>query len=117
MRVAVLGPGGVGGLLAGALDRAGTDVTVIARDSTAATIAEHGLRVQSVLFGELNARVRARTRLQEQVDVLIVATKAAGLTDALARVEVEPKLVLPLLNGLDHLQVLRRRFRPGSVLA
>ncbi len=36
MRVAVLGPGGVGGLLAGALDRAGTEVVVVARESTAA---------------------------------------------------------------------------------
>ena len=35
MRIAVLGPGGVGGLLAGALDRAGSEVTVVAREPTA----------------------------------------------------------------------------------
>jgi 2-dehydropantoate 2-reductase len=117
MRVAVLGPGGVGGLLAGVLDRAGNEVIVIARESTAATIGQRGLLVRSVLFGEIHAQVRAVSHLREQADVLIVATKAAGLADALARVEVEPKLVLPLLNGLDHVAVLRRRFRPGSVLA
>jgi 2-dehydropantoate 2-reductase len=117
MRVAVLGPGGVGGLLAGALDQAGTEVLVIARESTAARIAERGLRVQSVTLGEINAHPSARARLQEEVDALIVATKAAGLDAALERVEVDPKIVLPLLNGLDHLEVLRRRFAPGSVLA
>ncbi len=51
--------------------------------------------------------------------MLIVATKAVGLEEALERVEGigEPELVLPLLNGLDHLAVLRRRFSPQSVLA
>ena len=43
MTVAVLGPGGVGGLIAGALERAGEEPLVIARESTAATIAEQGL--------------------------------------------------------------------------
>ncbi len=43
MRVAVLGPGGVGGLIAGALDSAGTEVVVVARESTAASIAQDGV--------------------------------------------------------------------------
>ena len=46
MKIAVLGPGGVGGLLAGALDRAGIEVVVVARESTAAVIARDGLRVR-----------------------------------------------------------------------
>jgi len=117
MRVAVLGPGGVGGLLAGVLERSGNEVVVIARDSTAATIAEHGLRVDSVMFGEILAHPRAVEKLGEPVDALIVATKAAGLRAALERVACEPTVVLPLLNGLDHLAVLRERFAPGSVLA
>jgi 2-dehydropantoate 2-reductase len=117
MRVAVLGPGGVGGLVAGVLAQAGTEVIVIARESTAEAITERGLTVGSVMFGDVNVRVRARARLREEVDVLIVATKAAGLDGALERIQVEPALVLPLLNGLDHIAALRRRFRPGSVLA
>jgi 2-dehydropantoate 2-reductase len=117
MRVAVLGPGGVGGLLAGVLDRAGTDVVVIARESTAAAIAQNGVRVQSVTFGDFVAHPRALARLREPVDALIVATKAAGLKPALARIAAAPTVVLPLLNGLDHLAVLRERFAAGSVLA
>ena len=71
MRVAVLGPGGVGGLLAGALDRAGTEVVVVARESTAAAIARDGVRVQSVTLGDFVAHPRAVARLQEPVDALI----------------------------------------------
>jgi 2-dehydropantoate 2-reductase len=117
MRIAILGPGGVGGLLAGLLEEAGTPVVVVARESTAATISEHGLRVDSVSFGEFLAHPGAVSRLEEPVDALIVATKASGLEDALERIAAEPKLVLPLLIGLDHLAVLRKHFQTVPVLA
>jgi 2-dehydropantoate 2-reductase len=117
MRIAVLGPGGVGGLLAGALDRAGHDVTVVARDSTAKTIAARGIAIESVTFGRFTARPRAVERLTEPCDALLIATKAAALDAALERIDVEPDTVLPLLNGLDHIAVLRRRFPADSVLA
>jgi 2-dehydropantoate 2-reductase len=117
MRVAILGPGGVGGLLAAALQRSGTDVLVVARESTAAVIAERGVQVQSVTLGDFIAHPQAVALLEEPVDALIVATKAAGLEPALARIAIEPPVVLPLLNGLDHLAVLRRRFPADTVLA
>ncbi len=117
MKIAVLGPGGVGGLVAGALDRAGNSVVVVARESTAQTISGHGLRVDSVMLGDFVAHPRAVGRLEEPVDALIVATKAAGLSSALERVEAQPPLVLPLLNGLDHIAVLRERFPPETVIA
>jgi 2-dehydropantoate 2-reductase len=123
MRVAILGPGGVGGLLAGALDRAGSEVIVVAQEATAAVIAEQGVRVQSVIFGDFVAHPRAVALLEQPVDALIVATKAAGLEPALERIatasspERAPTVVLPLLNGLDHIAVLRKRFAPASVLA
>jgi len=117
MKIAVLGPGGVGGLLAGALARAGEDVVVVAREPTVAVIAERGLRVQSVIFGEFVACVPAVALLRDPVDGLIVATKATTLESALKRIEVEPGVVLPQLNGLDHVARLRERFPPESVLA
>jgi 2-dehydropantoate 2-reductase len=117
MNIAILGPGGVGGLVAGLLERAGTPVVVVAREETAEAISERGLRVDSVSFGEFVTNPRAVTRLEESVDVLIVATKASGLQAALERVVAQPKLVLPLLNGLDHIAVLRERFGADAVLA
>jgi 2-dehydropantoate 2-reductase len=134
VKIAVLGPGGVGGLVAGALacetppdadvgardgggSPAGAHVVVLARDSTVHAIDERGLRVSSVVLGEFTAHPRTDTALCEPVDALIVATKAAGLADALARVRAQPPLVLPLLNGLDHLAVLRERFGEEAVVA
>ena len=114
--VAVLGPGGVGGLVAAALARAGTQTTVVAREETAARIARDGLRVTSVRFGEFRADLPAVSRLDAPTDVLIVATKATGLQDALNRIATAPRLVIPLLNGLDHLTVLRERW-PDRVCA
>jgi len=110
-RIAILGPGGVGGLLAAALARAGADVVVVARESTAETIARDGIAVRSRALGDFTAQPAAVARLSEPVDALIVATKAAALEDALARVEAPaPALVVPLLNGFDHMALLRERF-------
>jgi 2-dehydropantoate 2-reductase len=113
--VAVLGPGGVGGLIAGALGRAGDDVTVVAREPTAQVIARDGLEIQSVVLGRFSTRPAVVSHLEHPVDALVVATKATGLVDALDRIRVEPALVVPLLNGLDHLALLRERFGSRAV--
>lgn len=118
--IAILGPGGVGGFLAAALKRAGTGATVVAREATAAAIADGGIAVESVRLGEFRARPGAVSRLAfggESEGTLVVATKAVGLEDALERIEGEPGLVVPLLNGLDHLPLLRARFGDGTVAA
>jgi 2-dehydropantoate 2-reductase len=117
MTIAVLGPGGVGGLLAAALVRAGSDIVVVAQPATAAVIDDQGLRVSSVRYGEMVERPRVVSDLYEPVDALFVATKAAGMEPALGRVHTPPAAVLPLLNGLDHIAPLRERFGPEPVLA
>jgi 2-dehydropantoate 2-reductase len=115
--IAVLGAGGVGGLVAALLDRAGIASTVVAREETAELLRRRGFTVNSVRFGEFAANPRVVSRLDTDHDVLIVATKASGLDDALERIVGEPALVVPLLNGLDHLAVLRERFGTRAVAA
>jgi 2-dehydropantoate 2-reductase len=116
-RIAVLGPGGVGGFVAAALARAGSDVLVVARAQTVSAIGQHGLRVRSVALGDFSAQPAVAERLVEPAGALLVATKAAGLGDALERIEVPPDLVIPLLNGVEHMQTLRERFGPERVVA
>jgi 2-dehydropantoate 2-reductase len=106
----VLGPGAVGGLVAALLERAGSDATVVARPSTARIIDDRGLTVQSIAFGDFTARARTSTQLDSDPDVLVVATKSVELEAAIARVTSTPSLVLPLLNGIEHMAVLRERF-------
>jgi len=115
--VSILGPGGVGGFLAAALARAGEDVLVVAQAPTAEQIARDGIEVESVRLGSFVARPQASATLAEPTGVLIVATKATCLEAALERIRSEPELVVPLLNGLDHMQVLRDRFGAHSVAA
>jgi 2-dehydropantoate 2-reductase len=75
-----------------------------------AVLERDGLRVRSATLGDFEVRPRAVPRLEEPVDVLFVASKATALGPALDRVVAEPGLVIPQLNGLDHLEVLRERF-------
>jgi 2-dehydropantoate 2-reductase len=115
--IAVLGPGGVGGFLAAALARAGDDVVVVAREETARALGARGLTVHSAVLGDFTAWPAVTTSLRAEADVLFVATKAVGLEAALARVAVAPGVVVPLLNGLDHLALLRDRFGADRVAA
>jgi 2-dehydropantoate 2-reductase len=109
--ITVLGPGAVGGLLAALLERAGNDARVLARPSTARLIEDRGLTLRSVTFGDFTVRPSTLTRLKSDYDdVLIVATKSSDLDAAIARVNSTPSLVLPLLNGIEHMPVLRARF-------
>jgi 2-dehydropantoate 2-reductase len=118
LRIAVLGPGGVGGFVAGALAHAGSGVTLIARPQTAEVIAADGLYVTSALLGEFDAPMPVVDHAGSSVDCLIVATKAAELDEALDRVAVDaPALVVPLLNGVEHLVKLRARFGSERVVA
>jgi 2-dehydropantoate 2-reductase len=118
MRHAVLGAGGVGAFLGAALARAGRDVLLLMREES---LARYGgvVHVESVLLSDFDAEVPAAPTLEAPVDVVWVTTKATQLADALERVPVaaaEDSLVVPLLNGLDHVELLRRRFGPTGVL-
>jgi 2-dehydropantoate 2-reductase len=107
--VAVLGPGAIGGSLAVRLASAGERVVCVARAETAALIARDGLTLEQD-GEELRARPEAAEALAEPVDLLLVTVKAPALAEALERVAAPPSLVVPLLNGLEHMAVLRRRF-------
>ncbi|MGW7006785.1 ketopantoate reductase family protein [Streptomyces sp. NPDC054933] len=120
MTVAILGPGGVGGLIGGLLARDGHRVICLAGEETTAVLRREGLRVQSEQYGDFTAQVEADTELREPVDVVFVTVKQTALSAALDR--VPPKMlgdgiVVPLLNGLDHLAVLRRCYPADQVVA
>ena len=110
MTVAVLGPGAVGGVLAVGLVRAGVRVVCIARPDTAELIASQGL---SLRHGQGSETVlpEAASELIEPVDLLLVTVKAPALEDALNRVKAPARTVIPLLNGIEHMQTIRSGLR------
>jgi 2-dehydropantoate 2-reductase len=116
--VAVLGPGAVGGALAVRLANAGVHVVCVARPEAVGLIALAGLQVESP-EGMLTARLEVAEQLSKPVDLLLVTVKAPALEDAIGRVSpdaVASGVVVPLLNGLEHMEVLRGRF-DGRVVA
>ena len=113
--IAIVGPGGVGGFLAAALERARVPVTIVAREETAAALAQRGIDVRSVRLGDFHVHPRAVSELDVTGMAVVVATKANGLEPALARLSGEPELIVPLLNGLDHLDVLGERGVAASI--
>jgi 2-dehydropantoate 2-reductase len=74
------------------------------------------VHVDSAVLGDFEVQLPAAPTLERPVDVLWVTTKATQLTDALERVPAAEGAVVPLLNGLDHVDVLRRKFGSGAVL-
>jgi len=108
--IAVLGSGAVGALVAAELTRAGVATTLVTTERSVEAIGREGVRVSSPRFGEHTVAVAATTRLEDAPDVLLVAVKAPHLRAALARVAGEPGVVVPLLNGVEHLATLRERF-------
>lgn len=118
-RIGVLGPGGVGGLLATRFGAAGHDVTLVATERTAAEITARGLRFRGPDGAETRTYPMARPWLPAPVDVLFVAVKATDLLPALARVPAETlgaATVVPLLNGVDHPALLRAAYPAAAVV-
>lgn len=123
MKHAVLGAGGVGGLIAGALARHGQPVLLLMREDSLAEYPGR-LRVESEVLGDFEVPVPAALELAEPVDVLWIAVKSQQLEAALhlappAAVAAGDALVVPLLNGIDHVARLRQvygdRVVPGAI--
>ncbi|MBL1077046.1 2-dehydropantoate 2-reductase [Nocardia sp. 2] len=116
--MAVLGPGGVGGLLAALLARAGHRVICLARKETVETLRKEGILVRSGQFGEFATAVEAQESLREPVDACLIAVKQTSLDESLARVPATALgdgLVVPLLNGVEHPAPLRARYGADRV--
>lgn len=120
LRIGVLGPGGVGGLIAALAARAGAEVTCVAPQPTVNVLRERGILIASARFGDFRQPLAATNELVTPVDVLCVAVKATMLEEALQSVHkdvLDGALVVPFLNGVEHVAMLRRRLAPARVIA
>jgi 2-dehydropantoate 2-reductase len=118
-RIAILGTGGVGGVVAAVLASEGLDITCVVREPNATIMRNQGLSINSVKYGELQVYPKIVQKLVNSVDLLFIATKATQLDEALLSVDpasVSNGFVLPLLNGIEHMSIIRRQLG-GKVLA
>jgi 2-dehydropantoate 2-reductase len=115
MRHAILGAGGVGGLIGASLAHAGDPVTLVVRLQTLANQPRQ-LHLESP-FGNFTVDVALATEVPP-VDVLWITVKATQLEPALSAFK-NPEAVLgivPLLNGIDHIALLRSRYGAERVI-
>jgi 2-dehydropantoate 2-reductase len=119
MRMLVVGAGSTGGYFGGRLAQAGRDVTFLVRPARAAQLEERGLEILSP-HGDYTQRLKLVTadRLSGPYDAILLTVKAFSLESAISDMAgaVGPEsMILPVLNGMRHVDVLAGRFGKGSV--
>ena len=117
--VAILGPGAVGGTFAVRLSEAHHRTICVGTPEIVGLMALSGITLETNGSKPVNVRPVMVERLVEPVSLLIVAVKAPYLAEALERIEPEAVAngaVIPLLNGLEHVELIRARL-PGRVAA
>ncbi|MCB9109734.1 MAG: 2-dehydropantoate 2-reductase [Anaerolineales bacterium] len=121
MKIVVFGTGGVGGYFGGRLAQHGEDVTFIARGSHLDAMRESGLKVESIDGDFLVQPVKATDSPQTvgEVDLILLAVKAWQLEDAIPQMKPmigDHTMILPLLNGMEHMDILLDTFGSDHVL-
>ena len=113
---AILGPGGIGGLVGACLAHSGGSVTLVVRPESLAQYPRR-LHLESP-FGNFNVEVACASEVPP-ADVMWIAVKATQLESGLTALKnpSSVKAIVPLLNGIDHLSLLRSRYGPDRVIA
>ena len=116
MRHAILGAGGVGGLVGAALAKSGDAVTVVVRREALKNYPAE-LSLVSPL-GSFSVAVERVSEIAQPFDVLWIAVKATHLEEALREIKNAEKIgaIVPLLNGIDHVALLRSCFGHDKVV-
>lgn len=120
MRFLVLGAGALGGYFGGKLLKGGADVTFLVRPAREAQLKRDGLIVRTQ-DGEIRARVKTaqQGQLQGTYDVVLLCCKAYDLKEAMTAIAPamgDQSVVLPLLNGVRHIDDLTETFGSQRVL-
>jgi 2-dehydropantoate 2-reductase len=120
MRTLVVGAGAVGGYFGGRLAQAGRDVTFLVRAKRAGEIDAKGLQIVSP-HGDLTSHPKIATadQIKKPYDLILLAVKSYALSGAMndfAAAVGPGTMILPLLNGMRHIDLLIARFGKNVVL-
>ncbi|HRH89488.1 MAG TPA: 2-dehydropantoate 2-reductase [Rubrivivax sp.] len=119
MKILVLGAGAIGGYFGGRLVQAGGDVSFLVRERRQQQLQQHGLVVRSP-HGDFQLPVQTvrREQLAAPADLVLLACKAYDLDAALAAIAPamgEHTTLVPLLNGIAHIERLQSQFGAARV--
>ncbi len=120
MRILCLGAGAIGGYFGGRLVEGGADVEFLVREARQKRLIADGLRIESK-FGNCHLDVKAVSGSEAKgpYDIILLTCKAYDLTNAVATIApfvASHTAVLPLLNGVAHIDILNERFGKNNVL-
>ncbi|SBT07415.1 2-dehydropantoate 2-reductase [Candidatus Accumulibacter aalborgensis] len=120
MRILVLGAGGIGGYFGARIHDAGGDVTFLTRPARAAQLRTNGLKVFSPCGDtQISPKVVTQGEQGDPFDVIMLSCKSYDLDSAMAAIAPamnQQSIILPLLNGVLHIDTLAARFGPERVL-
>ena len=119
MKILILGAGGIGGYFGAYLIRAGADITYLVRDKRKALLDASGLTIQTPTEAFIvQPQTITAASAQPIYDLIILAPKSYDLEDAMRSLQgaLGHGLVLPFLNGLDHLDLLDRQLGRERVM-
>lgn len=121
MKIAIMGTGGLGGYIGGRLAHDGQDVTFIARGKNLQALREHGLHVKSTFGDFLLETVTVTDNCADvgPVDLILFCVKSYSAKSAARQIKpmVKPETaILPLLNGVDHIDILKKEVGHARVL-
>lgn len=120
MRILVVGAGAIGGYFGGRLKNAGRDVTFLVRPGRAGQLAKTGLQIRSPL-GDVTLPAPpmvSAAALRADFDLILLSCKAfdlAAAIDSFAPAVGSGTVIVPLLNGIAHMDFLAARFGRGAV--
>ena len=120
MKILILGAGGIGGYFGGHLVQAGADVTFLVRENRRKQLRKDGLRIESQ-YGDATLKVDAKlqSEIKAGYDLVFLTCKAYDLASAIETIRPAVSgstAILPLLNGIAHIDILNAQFGRERVL-
>lgn len=120
MQILVVGAGATGGYFGARLAQAGRDVTFLVREKRKQQLTQNGLQVKSP-YGDitLTPKLALASELNHPFDLIILTVKSFGLAQAMEDIApaVGPQtLIMPVLNGMRHIDILREKFGAQHVI-
>lgn len=120
MKILILGAGAIGGYVGGRLHQSGADVTFLVRPARQQAIQRDGLVIKSTK-GDITQKVKTVLKASEggPYDIVLLTPKAYDLDsaiEAIAPAVGANTTIVPLLNGMRHLDVLDAKFGKDKVV-
>jgi len=120
MKLLVVGAGAIGGYFGGRLAENGKDITFLVRDKRKKQLEKTGLNIESINGNaKLITKLITANETSEKFDVIIISTKSYHLTQAINDIRPfvkEDTIILPLLNGIAHINQLVDAFGENAVI-